>query len=60
MFESEKVYLTKPVDVIEQLVIKKKMKEPKAKKDSLFERLRKLRHQIALDENISAYLVFSG
>jgi len=59
LFENEYVNLTRPIDAIEQPVIKKEIKEAKVKKDSLFERLRKLRHQIALDENIPAYLVFS-
>ena len=59
LFENEKVSLTKAVDVQEQQVVQKEPKVAKAKKDTLFERLRKLRHQIALDENIPAYLVFS-
>lgn len=59
LFENEVVNLTRAVDVQEQQVIKKEQKVAKAKKDTLFERLRKLRHQIALDENIPAYLVFS-
>ncbi|RXP56168.1 DNA helicase RecQ [Lutibacter sp. HS1-25] len=59
LFENEIVYLTKPVEVKEKEVVEKAIKEPKVKKDTLFERLRKLRHQIALDENIPAYLVFS-
>jgi len=59
LFENKIVYLTKPVEVKEKEVVEKAIKEPKAKKDTLFERLRKLRHQIALDENIPAYLIFS-
>ena len=59
LFENEIVNLTRAVDVQEQQVVQKVPKVAKAKKDSLFERLRKLRHQIALDENIPAYLVFS-
>jgi ATP-dependent DNA helicase RecQ len=59
LFEKEVVYLTRPVEVKEKEVVEKAIKEPKAKKDTLFERLRKLRHQISLDENIPAYLVFS-
>lgn len=59
LFENEQVKLTRAVDVAEQPVIEKENKEFKAKKETLFERLRKLRHQIALDENIPAYLVFS-
>ena len=59
LFENEVVNLTRAVDVQEQQVITKEQKVAKVKKDTLFERLRKLRHQIALDENIPAYLVFS-
>lgn len=59
LFENEKVFLTSPIEFTEPTFNQKEIKEPKIKKDSLFERLRKLRHQIALDENIPAYLVFS-
>jgi len=59
LFEKEKVFLTTPVEFKEPTVVQKEIKEQKVKKDSLFERLRKLRHQISLDENIPAYLVFS-
>ncbi|MBI9041865.1 DNA helicase RecQ [Lutibacter sp.] len=59
LFEKEIVNLTRAVEVKEQQVLQKEPKVAKAKKDTLFERLRKLRHQIALDENIPAYLVFS-
>ena len=59
LFENEVVNLTRAVDVQEQQAVKKEQKIAKIKKDTLFERLRKLRHQIALEENIPAYLVFS-
>ncbi|WP_372746344.1 DNA helicase RecQ [Lutibacter sp.] len=59
LFEKEKVSLTRPIDIQEVVVDKKDPKVTKAKKEGLFERLRKLRHEIALDENIPAYLVFS-
>jgi ATP-dependent DNA helicase RecQ len=59
LFENATVSLTKAVDIKEQQILQKEPKVTKAKKDTLFERLRKLRHQIALDENIPAYLVFS-
>ncbi|MFA5299034.1 MAG: RecQ family ATP-dependent DNA helicase, partial [Lutibacter sp.] len=59
LFEKEIVYLTRPVEVQEQQTFLKEPKEAKAKKDTLFERLRKLRLQISLEENIPAYLVFS-
>lgn len=62
LFEGEQVNLTRPVAFIEQPTVDKKAKTTRAKKptqDSLFERLRKLRQEIALAENIPAYLVFS-
>jgi ATP-dependent DNA helicase RecQ len=59
LFENATVSLTKAVDIKEQQILQKEPKVTKAKKDTLFERLRKLRHQIALNENIPAYLVFS-
>ncbi|NLP58042.1 DNA helicase RecQ [Lutibacter sp. B1] len=59
LFENEVVNLTRPVEIQEQIINKKEPKTTKAKKDTLFERLRKLRQKIALDENIPAYLVFS-
>jgi len=59
LFEKKTVYLTKPIAYKEQAVVQKEIKETKAKKDSLFERLRKLRYKISLEENIPAYLVFS-
>jgi len=59
LFEKKQVHLTYPVTMAEQVVFQKELRETKAKKDSLFERLRKLRHQISLEENIPAYLVFS-
>lgn len=59
LFENAQVNLTRPIAINELEETKKEKKPKKAKKDSLFERLRKLRHQISLDENIPAYLVFS-
>ncbi|MBP9601838.1 MAG: helix-turn-helix domain-containing protein, partial [Lutibacter sp.] len=59
LFEKEKVFLTKPVDAVEQQEVKAISKVSKVKKDTLFERLRQLRHSISLEENIPAYLVFS-
>ncbi|MDV7185995.1 DNA helicase RecQ [Lutibacter sp. TH_r2] len=59
LFENEVVNLTRPIEFKEQPVIEKATKTKKAKKDTLFERLRKLRQEIALAENIPAYLVFS-
>jgi len=59
LYEGQQVQLTKPVEFQEQKVVQKEAKTVKAAKDSLFERLRKLRQEIALSENIPAYLVFS-
>jgi len=61
LFEKEQVNLTRPVEYAEQVTTSTKSKKTKSKvvKDSLFERLRKLRQEIALAENIPAYLVFS-
>ena len=59
LFESKQVNLTYPISVKEKVVVEKEPKATKAKKDTLFERLRKLRHQISLEEKIPAYLVFS-
>lgn len=59
LFEKVKVNLTRPIAVKEVIEIKKETTSKKIKKDTLFERLRKLRHQISLEENIPAYLVFS-
>jgi len=61
LFEKEQVNLTRPVEFTEQVTTSKTAKKTKLKvvKDSLFERLRKLRQEIALSENIPAYLVFS-
>lgn len=59
LFENKRVHLTYPVSATEKTVIQKEPRATKAKKDTLFERLRKLRHQISLEENIPAYLVFS-
>ncbi len=59
LFKNEKVQLTKPIDVIHKIEPQNKLKIKKNKKDTLFERLRKLRHKISLEENIPAYLVFN-
>ena len=59
LFENKQVNLTYPISVTEKAIVIKEPKATKIKKDSLFERLRKLRHQISLEESIPAYLVFS-
>jgi len=59
LFESKMVNLTKPIDFVEEPSVEKTTKVKKAPKDTLFERLRKLRQEIALAEKIPAYLVFN-
>jgi len=59
LFENEVVNLTRPIEYKEQAKAQKEATIKKPKKDTLFERLRKLRQEIALDENIPAYLIFS-
>ena len=57
LFENKLVNLTKPTIVTEKTTKKKAVKKPTS--NTLFERLRKLRHSIALEEDIPAYLVFN-
>ncbi|MEP6928769.1 MAG: helix-turn-helix domain-containing protein, partial [Flavobacterium sp.] len=58
LFESEKVKLN---TVVKKVIDKNEIKETKAKtvKNSLFEILRKLRYEIAKDEEVPAYVIFS-
>ncbi|WP_408026997.1 DNA helicase RecQ [Tenacibaculum litoreum] len=59
LFEGEKVQLTTPVEFQKEVQTVTKEKKKKAVKDTLFERLRKLRYRIAQEEDIAAYLVFN-
>ncbi|RSC96255.1 DNA helicase RecQ [Tenacibaculum singaporense] len=59
LFEGEKVQLTTPVAFTKEVKTVTKEKKKKAVKDTLFERLRKLRYRIAQEEDIAAYLVFN-
>ncbi|REH54632.1 ATP-dependent DNA helicase RecQ [Tenacibaculum gallaicum] len=59
LFEGEKVQLTTPVEFKKEVKTATKEKKKKAVKDTLFERLRKLRYRIAQEEDIAAYLVFN-
>ncbi len=59
LFEGEKVQLTTPVAFTKEVKTAIKEKKKKAVKDTLFERLRKLRYRIAQEEDIAAYLVFN-
>ena len=58
LFEGEKVKLT---TVVKKVIDKNEIKEVKAKpvKNSLFETLRKLRYEIAQEEEVPAYVIFS-
>ncbi|MEL4308499.1 DNA helicase RecQ [Joostella sp. CR20] len=57
LFNSKKVALTKPQTTI--ISAEKTTKKQAKSKDSLFERLRQLRLQIANEEDIPAYLIFN-
>ncbi|WP_298999612.1 DNA helicase RecQ [uncultured Tenacibaculum sp.] len=59
LFDGEKVQLTTPVEFQKEVKEAVKEKRKKAVKDTLFERLRKLRYRIAQEEDIAAYLVFN-
>ena len=59
LFKGLKVQLTHPVEIKEQAKIIKKAKVKRASDTSLWERLRKLRYRISLEENIPAYLIFN-
>lgn len=62
LFDGEKVELTTPTEIKKETKVAAKEKKSKTKpaaKDTLFERLRKLRYRIAQEEDIAAYLVFS-
>jgi len=58
LFEGEKVKLT---TVVKKVIDKSEIKEakPKVVKNSLFETLRKLRSEIAKEEEVPAYVIFS-
>ena len=61
LFENTQVQLTKAISYKEQAAKTKtaKKKTKKSTKDTLFERLRKLRYSIAQQEDIPAYLIFN-
>ncbi|WP_166925018.1 DNA helicase RecQ [Flavobacterium poyangense] len=58
LFEGEKVKLT---TVVKKVIDKNAVKEEKATvvKNSLFEKLRRLRYEIAQEEEVPAYVIFS-
>ncbi|SOU86849.1 DNA helicase RecQ [Tenacibaculum dicentrarchi] len=60
LFEGEKVQLTTPVEFKKEVKVSStKGRKKSIVKDTLFERLRKLRYRIAQEEDIAAYLIFS-
>ncbi|MCG2461029.1 DNA helicase RecQ [Flavobacteriaceae bacterium F89] len=59
LFENWTVQFTHPSFVKEKMEVAQEKKTKRPKKDTLFDRLRVLRSQIANEENIPAYLVFS-
>ena len=59
LFNGAKVSLTQPIVVVETIGNPKEKTKKSSSKGALFQRLKALRHSIALEENIPAYLVFS-
>ncbi|MCM4166288.1 ATP-dependent DNA helicase RecQ [Arenibacter antarcticus] len=59
LFGKTEVRLSKPVDKETKAAVEKEQRAKPIGTNSLFERLRKLRFQISLEENIPAYLVFN-
>lgn len=59
LFKEAKVSLTKPLEISDKIGNPKEKTKKTKKGSELFDRLRLLRHKIALDEDIPAYLVFS-
>ncbi len=59
LFGKAKLQLSKPMEKEARTVIDRTKKAKPIGENSLFERLRKLRFQISLEENIPAYLVFN-
>ncbi|MCM4163183.1 MULTISPECIES: DNA helicase RecQ [unclassified Arenibacter] len=59
LFHNAKVQLSRPLSKEEQMAARKESKSKPVNANSLFEKLRRLRFQISLEENIPAYLVFN-
>tara|TARA_R110002072_G_scaffold164614_3_gene317594 strand:+ start:1378 stop:3504 length:2127 start_codon:yes stop_codon:yes gene_type:complete len=59
LFNNAKVQLSQPLSKEEQMAVRKESKSKPVNENSLFEKLRQLRFQISLQENIPAYLVFN-
>jgi ATP-dependent DNA helicase RecQ len=59
LFNNTKVQLSQPLSKEQQMAVRKESKSKPVNENSLFEKLRQLRFQISLEENIPAYLVFN-
>ncbi len=59
LFKNAKLYLTTPVEYKKSVATSVKVSHKTSKAITLFERLKKLRHQISLEEKIPAYLIFN-
>ncbi len=59
LFNNAKVQLSRPLSKEEQMVVRQESRSKPINAHSLFEKLRQLRYQISLEENIPAYLVFN-
>ncbi|HUH47237.1 MAG TPA: RQC domain-containing protein [Arenibacter sp.] len=59
LFNAGKILLSRPLEPEIRMTQEKESRSKTMGKDSLFERLRKLRYQISMEENIPAYLVFN-
>ncbi len=57
LFQGEKVYLTAPVQI--SIAKEPVIYQPNPYEKALFEQLKKLRNQLAHEENVPAYLIFS-
>ncbi len=57
LFQGEKVYLTAPVQI--NIAKEPVIYQPNPYEKDLFEQLKKLRNQLAHEENVPAYLIFS-
>lgn len=58
LFEGRKIELVRPEDVLKPVVEKPKAKNQQAK-DDLFEQLRTLRKQVADEQNVPPYVIFT-
>lgn len=59
LYHGVQIRLSKPMERESRSFLEKEVGSRAKGKDSLFERLRKLRYRISLEENIPAYLIFN-